>query len=84
MKHKRSDFRSPLLLPDVPECTCKVPEHWASVDHFQKFENVLLDDEDPEYTEVERQFFRTMNVNKNRIAAIFRVQNPGLWDKYCR
>ncbi|PVD35526.1 hypothetical protein C0Q70_02489 [Pomacea canaliculata] len=74
---------SPLLLPDVPTYTCKVPEHWASVDHFQKFETVLLDGDSPEYSEVQRHFFWTMNVNKNRIVAIFRVQNPGLWDKYC-
>ncbi|XP_025082037.1 poly [ADP-ribose] polymerase 12-like [Pomacea canaliculata] len=75
---------SPLLLPEAPKLLLhRVPEHWTAVDRFQNFELVELNSTHPEYVNVHRQFFSTMDVSKHKIVHMFRVQNPGLWDKYC-
>ncbi|XP_025082031.1 poly [ADP-ribose] polymerase 11-like [Pomacea canaliculata] len=74
---------SPLLLHDVAEHVHQVPDTWSVVDRFQDFELVELDSDNSDYCAVHRQFFLTMDVTKHNIVNIFRVQNPGLWDKYC-
>ncbi|PVD35547.1 hypothetical protein C0Q70_02510 [Pomacea canaliculata] len=73
-----------LLLGEAPTSVLHhVPEHWSVVDHFQDFELVELDSASPEYAAVQRQFFSTMKARQHEIMHMFRVQNPGLWDKYC-
>ncbi|PVD35545.1 hypothetical protein C0Q70_02508 [Pomacea canaliculata] len=75
---------SSLLLDKTPTSVLhQVPEHWSVVDHFQDFELVELDSANPEYAAVQRQFFSTMKTREHEIVHMFRVQNPGLWDKYC-
>ncbi|PVD35528.1 hypothetical protein C0Q70_02491 [Pomacea canaliculata] len=74
---------SSLLLAEVSSVVHQVPKHWSAVDHFQDFELVELESADPEYITVQRQFFSTMSMTEQKIVHMFRVQNPGLWDKYC-
>ncbi|XP_025083447.1 poly [ADP-ribose] polymerase 11-like [Pomacea canaliculata] len=75
---------SSLLLSEVPTSVLhQVPDHWSAVDHFQDFELVELSETAAEYITVQRQFFSTMNRRMHKTVHIFRVQNPGLWDKYC-
>ncbi|XP_025083446.1 uncharacterized protein LOC112557670 [Pomacea canaliculata] len=74
---------SSLLLAEVPSVVHQVPKHWSAVDHFQDFELVELESADPEYITVQRQFFSTMSMTEQKFVHVFRVQNPGLWDKYC-
>ncbi|PVD35534.1 hypothetical protein C0Q70_02497 [Pomacea canaliculata] len=74
---------SSLLLAEVPSVVHQVPKHWSAVDHFQDFELVELEAADPEYITVQRQFFSTMSMTEQKFVHVLRVQNPGLWDKYC-
>ncbi|PVD35527.1 hypothetical protein C0Q70_02490 [Pomacea canaliculata] len=73
----------PMLLHDLPEHLLTVPDHWSAVDHFQDFELVELSKTSAEYIAVQQQFLSTMDERKHQTVHIFRVQNPGLWDKYC-
>lgn len=45
---------------------------------------VQLDSAESDYLEVARSFHATLQQDAFTILRIFRVQNPALWDKYCR
>ncbi|XP_025082026.1 TCDD-inducible poly [ADP-ribose] polymerase-like [Pomacea canaliculata] len=74
---------SPLLLHEAVKHVHQVPDNWSVVDRFQDFELVELESDNSDYCVVHQAFFLTMDVTKHNIVNIFRVQNPGLWDKYC-
>ena len=48
-----------------------------------QYERVSLFSHEEEYKTVEQLFRRTMN-DSFRIQSIERVQNPFMWEKYCR
>ncbi|KAK7093615.1 zinc finger CCCH-type antiviral protein 1-like [Littorina saxatilis] len=80
---KGSPVMSPLLLSEPPPCHyTDLPAHWSSIDHYQDFEMVELDSSGTEYLLVARTF-QTTTRGTATILRVFRVQNPGLWDKYC-
>ena len=60
-----------------------VSSHWSSVRLNVPYTRVALDAASAEFQEVEKLFKRSMNglaVIKN----IDRVQNPLIWEEYCR
>ena len=61
-----------------------VPDHWSSLRLNVPYTRVALDAASTEFQEVEKLFFRSMNVLGVVIENIDRVQNPLVWDKYCR
>lgn len=67
-----------------PALPFALPPHWCSVDWHQDFEMVQLDSAESDYLEVARSFHATLQQDAFTILRIFRVQNPALWDKYCR
>ncbi|KAK7093586.1 uncharacterized protein [Littorina saxatilis] len=75
---------STFLLSEPPHCRhANLPTHWSSIDHYQDFEMVELDSSGTEYLDVARSFHTTVTRESDTILRVFRVQNPGLWDKYC-
>lgn len=60
-----------------------IPSHWPPMPPNKQYVRCgLLSDED-EYKTVEKLFRRTMN-DYVVIDSIERVQNPFMWEKYCR
>lgn len=49
-----------------------------------KFVRVEVDVTSDEFKSVERLFRKTMKNDQSVIVSIERVQNPFLWEKYCR
>lgn len=49
-----------------------------------KFVRVSVEINSDEFKEIERLFRETMKVDKFKIVSIERVQNPFLWETYCR
>ena len=60
------------------------PSHWSSMASDVKFERVEVDVTSDEFKSVERLFRKTMKNDQAVIVSIERVQNPFLWEKYCR
>ena len=54
------------------------------MDWHRDFEMVQLENAGSEYLDVGRSFHATLQEDAFTILRIFRVQNPALWDKYCR
>jgi len=61
----------------------KMPNHWSSMEPKEKFRRFKLEANSNEFEGVERLFRETMKEDKV-IVSIERVQNPFLWEKYCR
>lgn len=60
------------------------PSHWSSMAFGVKFMRVEVDVTSNEFKGVERLFRKTMKNDQAVIVSIERVQNPFLWEKYCR
>lgn len=60
-----------------------VPNHWSSMPPSGQYIRVMLATSSEEYKEVEQLFRKSMN-DYISIERIERVQNPFMWEKYCR
>ncbi|XP_020618049.1 poly [ADP-ribose] polymerase 11-like [Orbicella faveolata] len=60
-----------------------VPSHWSSMPFNAPCTRVALDAASAEFQEVKKLFFRSMN-SRVVIDNIDRVQNPLMWEEYCR
>ena len=60
-----------------------VPKHWSSMTPDTQYIRVTLTTSSQEYKEVEQLFQKSIN-NHTSIERIERVQNPFMWEKYCR
>ena len=60
-----------------------VPIHWSSMPPDGQYIRVMLTTSSKEYKEVEQLFRKSMNDHIS-IERIERVQNPFMWEKYCR
>lgn len=60
-----------------------VPNHWSSMPPDGQYIRVMLTTSSKEYKEVEQLFRKSMNDHIS-IERIERVQNPFMWEKYCR
>ena len=60
-----------------------VPNHWSSMPPDGQYIRVMLTTSSKEYKEVEQLFRESMNDHIS-IERIERVQNPFMWEKYCR
>lgn len=78
-------------VPYVPAtCPCEerdansyVPSHWSPMPPNAQYTRVILDTSSAEFKDVEQLFRKTMN-DRAVIKSIERVQNPLLWERYCR
>ena len=62
-----------------------VPNHWSSMPPDGQYIRVMLTTSSKEYKEVEQLFRKSMNDHISiEIERIERVQNPFMWEKYCR
>ena len=60
-----------------------VPNNWSSMPPDRQYIRVTLTTSSQEYKEVEQLFQKSIN-NHTSIERIERVQNPFMWEKYCR
>lgn len=77
------EMSSHLLDTPPPPLSHPAPPHWSKVNLLHDFEIVELETSGAEHKEVSQQFHRTLSDSRASILRIFRVQNLGLWDKYC-
>ena len=62
----------------------KLPANWCPMAPKEQYKRVELDPNSTEFRDVETLFRKTMETDVSIIATIERVQNPFLWEKYCR
>lgn len=60
-----------------------IPSHWSSMPPCEQYTHISLLTFSKEFKEVE-QLFRKWMGNDMEIEKISRVQNPFLWETYCR
>ena len=60
-----------------------VPKHWSLMPPDTQYIRVTLMPSSQEYKEVEQLFRKSINKDIS-IEMIKRVQNPFMWEKYCR
>ena len=74
-----------LLTKKVEKSAVKsyVPIHWSSMTSKQQYTRVTLAPTSDEFKDVEQLFRKSMD-NNTVIEKIDRVQNPFMWEKYCR
>ncbi|XP_078361818.1 uncharacterized protein LOC144646153 [Oculina patagonica] len=60
-----------------------IPSHWSSMRPSAQYTRVRLDASSAEFKDVGQLFRKTMN-DQAKIKSIERVQNPFMWEKYCR
>ena len=60
-----------------------VPSHWSSMPPSEQYTRVTLVPSSGEFKDVEKLFRKSMN-DYVVIERIDRVQNPFMWEKYCR
>ncbi|XP_063062232.1 protein mono-ADP-ribosyltransferase PARP11-like isoform X2 [Engraulis encrasicolus] len=71
-----SSYRSTCDSPAV-----SLPGHWEAVNSDESYQLVPLAQDSHEFREVHSLYSRTMS---NPIRAILRIQNPDLWEFFCR
>lgn len=76
--------RSELLLLEKPTLQHPVQPNWNCVDKYQDFELLELDATGAEFQDVAIKFHASLDRRNETILTIFRIQNPALWDTYCR
>ena len=78
----------PSLLTKKPNISMTLPQGWLPLDCHQPVELVKLHhgdtDDDVTIKTVHDLFFATMKKSDVQIKSVFRIQNPALWEKYCR
>ncbi|XP_061422286.1 protein mono-ADP-ribosyltransferase TIPARP-like isoform X2 [Lethenteron reissneri] len=71
--------------PGWPDAAgCSQPSTWVPMDPGADFVRVTLEPAERAYRAAYRLFHQTVSETKALVLSIERVQNPFLWEKYCR